>query len=398
MSSTLSETKFEFNLKTKTRFGIGEALSLGQYLKELSIKRVGIVIDSAILDLDYSRQILDSIRNQDFLYVNVWAYDLKAEPDYESLDRIKMLFLNSSGEPAVDCFVGIGGGSVIDFAKGLATVTVNPGPAIRYRGFPKGIKPSLPTIALPTTAGTGSEVTYNAVFIEWNEKVKYGINTMNNFPALAILDPNLVKTCPQSVALSSGMDALVHTMESYMTNGANPMTQIFAREAFYLLFNNLPRIFEERDIIEYWARVQFGAYLAGISLFNAGAGPAGAFSYSLGVHFRVPHGIGGAVFLPPIVEHNAKRGYDFSELYDLIEGADRSLDKKTKSRLFVSEFHNLYKRLDLKCEITQFGVNASNIGILLKEVDDFTGAFEQNPVPFTIDDGKELLARMIRSG
>jgi alcohol dehydrogenase class IV len=93
MSSTLSETKFEFNLKTKTRFGIGEALSLGQYLKELSIKRVGIVIDSAILDLDYSRQILDSIRNQDFLYVNVWAYDLKAEPDYESLDRIKMLLI-----------------------------------------------------------------------------------------------------------------------------------------------------------------------------------------------------------------------------------------------------------------------------------------------------------------
>ncbi len=398
MSLVLSNSKFEFNLKTKTKFGVGEAALLGRYLAEQSYTRIGIVVDSAIYQLEYTKKILDGVHNAGFAQVKEWIYDLRAEPDYDTLDKIKMLYLDSEGKPLVDCFVGIGGGSVIDFAKGLATVTVNPGPAIRYRGFPKDIVPSLPTIALPTTAGTGSEVTYNAVFIDWKENVKYGINTMHNFPALAILDPLLVHTCPRGVALSSGMDALVHTMESYMTTGANSMTRIFAREAFRLLFNNLSRIFEEPGNIEYWSRVQFGAYLAGISLFNAGAGPAGAFSYSLGVHFRVPHGIAGAVFLPFVIEHNARKGYDYSELYDLIEGADTTISAKEKSRLFVQRFFDLYDRVNLKCNLAQFGVTPENSGPLLREVEDFTGAFEQNPVPFTIEDGKKLLLRLIESG
>jgi alcohol dehydrogenase class IV len=397
MSNKFADKIFEFNLKTKTRFGAGEALNLGESLKKQKLDRIGLIVDSSIFNLPYTQEIIGKLKSQDFSDIRMWVYDLRAEPDYDSLDRIKAQFLGKDNEPLVDCFVGIGGGSVLDFAKGLATVTVNPGPAIMYRGFPENLKMSLPTIALPTTAGTGSEVTYNAVFINWKENVKYGINTMNNFPALAILDPNLVKTCPRGVALSSGMDALVHTMESYMTTGANFMTRIFAREAFRLLFNNLPGIVEEPENLEYWSRVQFGAYLAGISLFNAGAGPAGAFSYSLGVHYKVPHGIAGAVFLPHVIEHNAEKGYDYSDLFDLIEGADTRLGSPEKNRLFVSRFFGLFERVKLSCTLGQFGVDRANAGALLKDVEDFQGAFDQNPVPFTIEDGKNLIRKMTES-
>lgn len=163
----LSEKEFEFNLKTKTKFGVGLSLRLGDYLKELKFRKIGIIVDSGVFNLDYIKEILNNIKKANFEKVKIWEYNLKAEPDYDSLDEIKLEFLNEESKPLVDCFVGIGGGSVIDLAKGLATLVVNPGESRKYRGFPKDINPSLPTIALPTTAGSGSEITYNAVFIDW---------------------------------------------------------------------------------------------------------------------------------------------------------------------------------------------------------------------------------------
>lgn len=391
----LKSFKFEFNLKTKTRFGVGTALNLGEYLKELSFKRIGIVIDPGISNLRYVRKILKKVHEEGFSEVKVWVYNLNAEPSYDSLDRIKSDFLDRNSKPVVDCFVGIGGGSVIDFAKGLATLVVNPGNAITYRGFPTDINPSLPTIAVPTTAGTGSEVTYNAVFIDRKDKKKLGINTMYNFPVLAILDPKLTLSCPKSVTVSSGIDALVHTLESYVARQSNPLTRTFAKEAFKLIFNNLYKVLDDPENIEIRANLQLGAYLAGISLMNSGSGPAGALSYPLGVHFKVPHGLAGGVFLPHIVKHNVKNGYDYSELYDLIENADKSINNKEKNHLFLKKLFELCKKLDVSSNLEVFNVDENNISILLKESEHLDKAFAQNPIPFSVEDGKRLLMEMV---
>lgn len=144
-------------------------------------------------------------------------------------------------------------------------MVVNPGKAINYRGFPTDINIPLPVIAIPTTAGTASEVTFNAVFINLEEKKKLGINTTHNFPALAILDPRVLLGCPKGVTLSSGMDALTHALESYVACQSNYLTRIFAREAFKLIFINLPKVLKDSQDIVAWADMQMGAYLAGIS-------------------------------------------------------------------------------------------------------------------------------------
>jgi len=386
---------FTFNLKTHTICGEGKAAQLHCNLSELGYTKPGIIVDSSIIDLPYVQKIIKSIVQENSLDPIIWKYDLGAEPDYDSLDHIRETFLDSERKPIVNCFVGIGGGSVIDFAKGLATVTVNLDKSVTYRGFPKDLIRSLPTIALPTTAGTGSEVTYNAVFTDHNIGKKLGINTMNNFPVLSILDPILTLSCPESVTASSGMDALVHTMESYVAKQASPMSRIFAKNAFDLIFNNLFRIADEPKDLETRGKLQFGAYLAGISLINSGSGPAGALSYTLGVHFHVPHGLAGAVFLPYIVEHNVRNGYDYSELYDLIEGVDLSLSQEEKNKIFVDKFFELTKKLKIPAHITPFGVNPKNINKLLSDIDGFEGAFSQNPIPFTLDDGKNLVRKMI---
>jgi len=393
---TKENINFEFILKTKLKCGVGEALRLGDYLKELKFGRIGVIVDSGIFDADYVNEILSNVKKNSFDAVKIFKYDFGAEPDYASLDKVKLEFLDESSKPNVDCFVGIGGGSVIDFAKGLATLAMNTGKAISYRGFPKDINVSLPIVALPTTAGTASEATYNAVFIDLEGKKKLGINTTNNFPVLAILDPKLVFTCPRQVAISSGMDALTHTLESYAATKANLVTRIFAKEAFRLVFNNLLKALDNKENIKAWGNLQVGAYLAGISLMNSGSGPVGALSYALGVHFKVAHGLAGAVFLPHIIDYNVKNGYDYSELYDLIDNADKSLDKKEKNRIFSEKMFEFCRKLAIPLNLKAFGVDENNIQILLKDADGFEKAFAQNTIPFSVEEGKKLLNKLVK--
>jgi alcohol dehydrogenase len=190
------------------------------------------------------------------------------------------------------------------------------------------------------------------------------------------------------------MDALVHTLESYMAVQANPLSRIFAREAFSMVFNNLKLIRDKPGDIWIRANVQYGAYLAGISLINSGSGVAGALSYPLGVHFKVPHGIAGAVFIPHVIWHNVKAGYDFSELYDLIDGADHTRTDMEKNKLFSDQIFAICEKLDVPDNLGGFGVNTGNVDLFLNEIDSLERAFAQNPVPFTVEDGKRLVRSM----
>ncbi len=386
---------FEFNLKTKTKFGEGISENLGEYLKEFKLSRVGLIVDSAVYDNPEIKKIIEKINKSSFKNVKIWKYDLKGEPDYDTLDIVKKEFLDENNNPTVDCFVGIGGGSVIDFSKGMSTLVVNPGNSRDYRGFPKDINPSLPTIAIPTVAGTAAEVTYNAVFNDKKIKKKLGINTFNNFPVLSILDPTLTATCPVSVTISTGMDAMVHALESYVTNNSNLITKMHAKNAFGLLYNNLLKIKEKPNDISIRSNLLFGSYLAGISLMNSGAGPASGLQYILGAQYEIPHGIAGAVFIPYVVKHNAENGVDYSELYDQIEEIDTCKTKEEKIREFPEKIFELCRTLDIPENLSHFGVTKQNADDLIKRVEELEGMFVQNPVKFTIEDGKNIVKNLI---
>jgi len=367
---------FDFYVRTKLKFGAGEALNLAEYMRQAGFKKTALLIDQAVLKSDYGQEI---IKKTDFFKVS--EYNLGSEPDYDSLEKWRTEFIQDGG-PLVDSFVAIGGGSVIDFAKGLATLTTNLGPAISYRGFPDNLNPSLPLIAVPTTAGTGSEVTYNAAFIDQGQKKKLGINTTNNFPVLAVLDPNLTLTCPETVSISSGLDALVHVFEGYGSVKSGRLTKIFAKEGFKLVFENLPKIIENPADLHARGNLQLGAYLGGLTLLGSGGGPTGALSYTLGVNFKVPHGLAGGVFLPYIASHNLKMGYDYAEF---------ECGGNLSEKLFEL-YQYLKAPLDLKC----FHVSQSNAEPILKDIESFGGAFSQNPVPFTVEDAKKLVLKLIK--
>jgi len=384
----------EVIIKTQTRIGKGELLSIPNFLQEKELKRPGFIIDQALRDNEFVKQLLDNIARNGFTSV-IYYYDLPFEPDYDSLDKVKFNFKERSDNSSMsDVLIAIGGGSVIDFSKGIATLLNNHDDAITYKGFPKNLAPSIPLIAVPTTAGTASEVTFNAVFTDTKLGRKLGINTYNNFPVLAILDSNMTKNCPYPVALSSGLDAMVHSFESFACNKSNYYSRIFAKEAIKYLYNNIESALNEKDNDEAREKMLFGAYLAGISLYNAGSGPAGALSYPMGVICKVPHGIAGGFILPHLLQHNVEKGYtQYAEIADVLGITD--IDEKGKSQKLVESFFELYNRLKVWELAIKYDVKSTNP--LLKDyIGLLQGAFDQNPVPFTPEDGIKIIDNIFK--
>ncbi len=377
MKDHLTE-KVRFVMKTETVMGDGIAMELPTQLGAWGWSRIGLVVDRGLYDHnDYAKHVTEMLQKE-LEHVTLLVCDMP-EPTYDYLDEVRTTF---SGQN-LHCFVGIGGGSTLDLSKGLATLMTNTGPAIDYRGFGKVKNTPLPVVALPSTAGTGSEVTPYAVFIDTAEKWKFGINTEHNYPKLALYDPRLLDSCPDRIYASAGMDAMTHTLESFVAKNATIVSRIFSKQAFKLLFENLKKVAGGDRSTEVKLNLLLGAGCAGVALMNSGAGPAGALSYPLGVYYDVPHGLAGSVFLPAVIKHNVENRYtDYAQLHDLVF-EDTSATDVEKSIRFADEIKQLSDELGIPTELGGFGVRSvEDSKRIIDHSMQLKAAFEQNPVTF----------------
>jgi alcohol dehydrogenase class IV len=364
-----------FVMRTELLSGVGIARDLPQQLKNNSWNRVGLVIDKGLADNNqYVAEVINIMKKS--LDTVVLVYCELPEPTYDYLDEVKKLFTDYD----LNCFVGIGGGSTLDLTKGLATLKTNV---------------PLPVVALPTTAGTGSEVTPYAVFIDTKDKWKFGINTEHNYPRLSLYDPLFLDSCTPGIYASAGMDAMTHTLESFVAKNATFYSRMYSRQAFRLLFINLKRIADGDRTAETKLKLLIGSGLAGVALMNSGAGPAGALSYPLGVYFDVPHGLAGSVFLPYVIRHNVEHGYtDYAELYDLVHDSS-NLSKEKKSLIFADEIVRLCDSLGIPTSLSGFGVvSEENRKLIIDNAMQLKAAFEQNPINFGTDEITRVIYSM----
>jgi len=377
---------FKFFVSTNLRFGVGESEKLGEEILERGFNKVAVVIDRGVVN---NSQILKAIASIEKAGIAVDVYKNEAvEPTYDYLGEFKKNFVGKDYQ----CLVGIGGGSAMDLTKGIAVLLTNEGDALSFRGFPKLKNRPMPVIAIPTTAGTGSEVTYNAVFTNAQEKRKLGINSTLNFPVAAIIDPLIYLDCPLSVSVSAGSDALVHTMESFVHRNHTPISRMYSKEAFRLIFNNLGKIKDDPKNIEVRGALALGAYLAGTALFNAGSGPAGAFSYPLGAVYHVPHGYAGAIFLSSVTRINVEKGYQgYDELYDLIEGADTKKSILEKNQQFAVEMQKLMDKIEIPRSLSHFGLGPKDIEFMVEQYDKLKAGIDQNPISITKEDAQKMI-------
>ena len=342
------KNNFNFELFTNVISGPNSINNVYQFLKEKSYKKVGLIIDKNLyINSNYIKNFSKRFRSKKILY-----FDEVSEPTYQYLDLVtKELKQNENDE--FDCLVAIGGGSTIDFAKGIATLLKNSGSGLKYRGFPKNLNPSIPIIAIPSTTGTGAELAYNAVFTDLKTKVKLGINTKNNYPILSILDPKITANSPKNVILNSSLGALIRSIDTLFNKKANKISTIFSENAFKLLFNNLPKVLKKRNNLEYWSKMQWGSYFSIVGLLNSSSGPAAAMSYYLSTNYQIPQGLGYAISGIAFFKRNHDKGfYEYSKLFDLIEKKPKQkyLSKKEKSEFVLNSILKIlkYNKLTLK--------------------------------------------------
>jgi alcohol dehydrogenase class IV len=382
--------RFLFQLDNRLINGVGRSRELGAFLRERGIVRVLIAVDEGVARHSaYYREILGVIAA--VAETAIESLRGNEEPDYDYLDEVAAKLRQS---PRPELILGIGGGSCLDMTKALAVLLTNPGRGIDYRGFDKVQAPGIATMLIPTTAGTGSEVTINAVFTDKKEMKKLGINGRYLNATWALLDAEWTLSCPKAAAISAGMDAMTHTMESFMCRQHNTMTRLFSREAFRLLHENLPCLIDAPGDLQRRQSLLLGAYLAGAALFNSGSGIAGAMSYPLGVTYRIPHGICGAVLLASVIDYNVERGYaDYAELLDLVEpGA--GLGPAAKARRFAEIFRRLCDRMEVPRNLDRWQVGLKDAEDIDRALLPLQAAFDQNPIAFSAQrDAPALLRR-----
>lgn len=371
----------QFNLQTRMFSEIGWSRNLPQFVKDLGWRDVVVFVDKAVYNTPYGQEIIPQF------CTTVIEIDARTEPTYERLQAYaeEVRFFKKW-----DGSVIIGGGSTLDMGKALCALRTNWLPAIEYRGFDKLTQPQIPSICVPTTAGTGSEVTFNAVFTDTVEQRKLGINGRYMNAAYAVLDAEWLRECPYGACVSAGMDALVHCLESWMCKQHTQISRAFSREAFRLLYKNLPQIVTTRPF-DADQELLLAAFFAGAALYNSGSGIAGALSYPLGVHYGIPHGIAGGMWIADVVDYNVASGYnDFDDLiYSTLAQGDGW--KKNRNENFAKLIRKLSNTLNVPKSLGKWGVTMEN----LPDLEPLQAAFDQNPVKFTPAQARKMIERRL---
>ncbi len=375
-----------FLVNTDLNFGVGIIDKADNIIESKGFRKILLILDKNVQNnieiTNFRKRLSEKIQTDLFL-------NEMSEPDYDYLDSFCERIKAGEGPKEYDLIVAVGGGSTLDLAKGAAVVLKNGGPAINYKGFPKINTAPIPVVAIPTLAGTGSEIAYNAVFTDNQKQNRLGINTELNYPILSIVDPALSLSAPKSAVISGALDCFGHIMESYISINANHFTQELSKSAFELWFKGVNKFIEENDDVEGRSYLFSASILANMVLNNVGSGLGGSFSYPLGALYGVPHGIGEGIFIPYLVKFYINHGYHvYDELHDIIPGTDKSISSPKKNEDFVNQLEIIFDKLEVPKSLSIWGIGKEDINILQSEIE---GAFHEAPVEFTVDDFRKMI-------
>ncbi len=299
----IPHTPFPFRVPATQHFGAGAVERVADEARRLGARRALVLSDPGVARAGVAgrvRELLEGAGIASGLYDAV-----EPEPSVASVERAFDAARRGAPDGApYDLLVGVGGGSALDTAKGVSLRTANPGPLQQYFGVELVPATGLPMILIPTTAGTGSEVTPNAIFDDAERRLKAGIVSHRLMASVAIVDPDLTLSLPPGVTAASGLDALTHAMESYVAVKATPHTDLYALEATRLIGANLrAAVARGEDRVARYGQM-LGSFFAGIAITNAGTGLCHAMAYPLGSACHVPHGMANALLLPAVLEYN----------------------------------------------------------------------------------------------
>ncbi len=297
------------------------------------------------------------------------------------------------GRKQYDMYIGIGGGSTLDMTKLLAARTQNHEPMHTYLGTDKITKKGLPTLLIPTTAGTGSEVTPNAIVTLEDQQLKVGIVSRHLLPDYVIADPHLTLTLPPHVTAATGMDAFIHSLESYISNKANPLGDTFALHSMRLIGRSILRAYHEPENTEARHQMLIGSLLGGMALTASGTAAVHALAYPLGGRYSIPHGVANSMLLVPVLEYNldscAERLSHVAEVM-AIGGSRPSSDA------LLDSIKQMVLELKIPRYLDDFGVSRSDVSELAVAASKVERLLRNNPKPMCIPDIEAVYSSLFR--
>ncbi len=379
---------YAIQLPKRVVFGSGIADKIGGEAKLLGAKRTLIVTDETMGKMGLCDKVEKSLRE---VLEEVDVFDkVESEPTLAIADEIVR-----ASKHNYDLVVGIGGGSVLDMAKLASAAAANPEQeASEFLGANKIKNPSVPKILIPTTAGTGSEATPFALVIT-NGKKK-AIASSYNLADVVFIDAAFTATMPPRVTAFTGMDALSHAIEAFLSLGANPLTDSFALEAMRKISNNLEEAFSHGDNLNARMEMSLAAMLAGIAFGNAGVIAGHAIAHAFGARYKVPHGVSAALTLPYIMEYNANAptvGARMKEIATALVGEKIESAEEAASKA-IARVRSMIERLELPARLSDLDVPREDLPELAEDVEKEKGYLKRNPREMGLGDAMKLLENM----
>lgn len=366
---------FEMIFNRQLWFGENKIEKLVEIVHEFRVKRIFLVTFSSENEA-FLR--LASILNQANIQYNIFT--VRHEPTTETIDNARDLFL----QYGCDCTVAFGGGSVIDTAKAVGMLAFNGGNAEDYQMFGRQVTTTPPLfIAIPTTSGTGAEATKTSVVTNTNNGLKKSLYHTSMIADVVILDPTLITKLSKKRTSSTGMDALSHAIESYVSLNANPITEIYGLHSMQLVINNLEQSWNKPEDLIARGNMLLGSYYGGIAI-SAGIGIAHIMAQPIGAEFNIPHGDACSIFLPHAMRLNlpyaTKKYVDISKSLNVY---DETLSDEENGNKAIQRVEKLQNDIEAPKSLRPYLPEKINMEKLIDVVMRTTGHITCNPKPLT---------------
>jgi len=378
---------FELRLPTKIIFGRNTADRVGTEAREYGNKALLVTGRSAMRKAGVADKVTDSLKGSGLQ--DVYLYDkVEHDPSTETVDQGARV----AREAQVEVVIGIGGGSAMDAAKAIACMAKNEGPVAEYQAGKEIELPGIPFIALPTTAGTGAEITKNAVLTNKEKNLKQSIRSPYMIAKAAIVDPLLTVTMPPNVTAATGMDALTQAIEAYVTIPSNPVTDTLALRSISLISQNIVQAFNNGSDIEARENMALGSLMSAMAFANSSLGAVHGLAHPIGAFFHAPHGVICALLLPHVMAYNLPvRISRYARIAEAL-GQDTSEagSEEAAAPMSVEAVKELLSQLQMPKQLRDLGIHQDDIINIAGAARG--SSLNNNPRPTTPESLQELLS------
>ncbi|MDO6694813.1 iron-containing alcohol dehydrogenase [Aliiglaciecola sp. 3_MG-2023] len=360
--------------------GHGCSSELIEHIKSLNINYPLIVTDKGVRKSGTLELITAQLETMPFSIFD----DVNAEPDNEVVEHCFEVY---NCKPH-DSIISVGGGSAIDIAKCVAMLAGNSQSLNAMFGENKVINRGVPHIAIPTTAGTGSEVTNIAILAVPREQTKKGVVSNYLLPDVAIVAPEMTLSCPPHVTAASGVDALVHAIEAYLSKFASPITDALAIKAMNMIMRHLPTAYEAPQDLDARENMATASLMAGLAFGNAGVGAVHALAYPLGGRYHISHGVSNALMLPYVMQWN--KSACLARFVDMANALSTPVSPENNADFVankvIQQLHNLCAQVGIPKGLHSLGINKEDIPELAQEAIKVERLLKNNPRKLSLSD------------